>query len=407
MVQSSGMCSLEECAEKLRQPSLWAESTMFDRILYKNNNQHRCTLYFQRLRAVRQGMNLLRKVGLHEHLQDLCIKLRSRPDASSCSSSPSDEEYAQVQNVLKRLWAGAKLMSRINRAALIAAARVATLLASQTFGRMAAIAFGCLSRFHVLLCQMICDTVPAYNLLLSTATERGFDLGTLLEDPKLPPCGHLLDAERLPVKLEEQVSKPESVGVKAVFDSTRRKPRAAGGAGPHPRGVEQAGRGGSGGRVGPSQGRGDGGPNPSRGRGDGDPHPSRGSGDGGDQPTRGRGPDGESGNYDGSAANPSCAQPGRGEKRRKRTRAAALRPSSEAKEHLADGRGGLRQQENEAPAVAGQQAGSNDTRASTSGTADDTPKKRKVVTPVARSGGKRLGHGGHLPRDWRFLEKDG
>jgi hypothetical protein len=72
---------------------LWAETDLLCRLIYKNNNQHRGTLYMRKLRAVARHLALLRELSLSQGFADLEAMTQL---TSAASATPSKGVFEQV-----------------------------------------------------------------------------------------------------------------------------------------------------------------------------------------------------------------------------------------------------------------------------------------------------------------------
>ncbi|DBA79811.1 hypothetical protein WJX77_011348 [Trebouxia sp. C0004] len=154
---------------------LWHEAALLSKLLYKSKNQHRSSKHFQYLSEVKRCMRLLQQVQLSDLVGDL-NHLRSNagvgmPATASlvmfgrASKLQVPSQQAGIL-VLQRLLAGGRLAVKTIPAAHAAAAQLLAQLSMTYFMPFCLTALAMLARIQVLVCQLLLDSIKAYNCLM-------------------------------------------------------------------------------------------------------------------------------------------------------------------------------------------------------------------------------------------------
>uniref|UniRef100_A0A166B267 Nucleolus and neural progenitor protein-like N-terminal domain-containing protein n=1 Tax=Daucus carota subsp. sativus TaxID=79200 RepID=A0A166B267_DAUCS len=94
---------------------LQVESSILDRIVYKNKNQHKHCLYFQYLVKIRSDLRLLHSAGLEEILSSLFEFIMERRSKQKLQlfKKLKRKKCDEKHNLLERLLGAARLLSQI------------------------------------------------------------------------------------------------------------------------------------------------------------------------------------------------------------------------------------------------------------------------------------------------------
>ncbi|XP_074380225.1 uncharacterized protein LOC141721289 isoform X2 [Apium graveolens] len=94
---------------------LQVESSILDKIVYKNKNQHKHCLYFHHLLKIRSDLRLLHSAGLEEILSSLFefIKERRSKQKLQLLGRLKRKTCDEKHNLLERLLGAARLLSQI------------------------------------------------------------------------------------------------------------------------------------------------------------------------------------------------------------------------------------------------------------------------------------------------------
>uniref|UniRef100_A0A7C9DMA7 Nucleolus and neural progenitor protein-like N-terminal domain-containing protein n=1 Tax=Opuntia streptacantha TaxID=393608 RepID=A0A7C9DMA7_OPUST len=154
---------------------LEAESSILERIVYKNKNQHRRCFYFQYLLKVRRDLKLLHSVQLDE-LLDSCFHVisgrKAKQKANLLESLKRNRHGTGKFNFLERLLGAARLLSEMVEPMLKAAIEISTLLARSFFMGFSLMTLALLARLRVLVQQMLLDVVTVFNEVCSIAQKK-------------------------------------------------------------------------------------------------------------------------------------------------------------------------------------------------------------------------------------------
>ncbi|KAG0590598.1 hypothetical protein KC19_1G113100 [Ceratodon purpureus] len=151
---------------------VWDENATFQRIMYKNQNQHRRALYFRRLMQVRRDLLLLHSFGLKDVFETLpyCVsisKQKALPPKAVLGSLgqglKSKEELVLI--VQRRLLGAARLLQMMSDPILSASSVMEGLLSQSFFMPFALTVLAMLARFRVLLMQALYEMISAFNLV--------------------------------------------------------------------------------------------------------------------------------------------------------------------------------------------------------------------------------------------------
>lgn len=153
------------------------EITIFERIMYKNTNQHRRALYFRRLFQVRRDLRLLKSARLTELVQNSMQCLRSTSNESSLSSGmiqskKTSSAVTKVQDLRRRLYGIARLLEQMPEPIICASLKVAGLLGQTFFMPFALTTFSALARLRVLVQQALHDFVLVFNMLSACPLDK-------------------------------------------------------------------------------------------------------------------------------------------------------------------------------------------------------------------------------------------
>ncbi|CAI9088455.1 OLC1v1022787C1 [Oldenlandia corymbosa var. corymbosa] len=147
---------------------LKTEYGILDRIVYKNKNQHRRCSYFQYLLKVRRDLRLLQSTKLEEILNSCFLVIHGKKPKQKVQLLESlkrrksdDSKY----NFLERLLGAARLLSQMVEPMLRAATEISKLLAQSFFMGFSLTSLALLSRFRVLIQQILLDVVCVYNIV--------------------------------------------------------------------------------------------------------------------------------------------------------------------------------------------------------------------------------------------------
>lgn len=151
------------------------EITIFERLMYKNANQHRRALYFRRLCQVRRDLRLLQSAHLADLIQNIaqCFGNTARELSVQKGRWQSKNTGSEVQDLKRRLYGVARLMEQMSDPILHASSQVAGLLGQTFFMPFALTTFSILARLRVLVLQCLHDIVDTFNLFSAWALEKG------------------------------------------------------------------------------------------------------------------------------------------------------------------------------------------------------------------------------------------
>ncbi|KAE8654243.1 hypothetical protein F3Y22_tig00117056pilonHSYRG01209 [Hibiscus syriacus] len=168
-----------EKEEKLKSllGQLEVECGIFERIIYKNKNQHRRSSYFQNLLKVRRDLRLLKSVNLEELLTSCFLVItvmRPRQKVQLLESLKRRKYDVGKPNFMERLLGAARLLSQIVEPMLRATTQVSTLVARSFFMGFSLTVLSLLARLRVLVQQILLDIVPVFNIVSSLSQMKHF-----------------------------------------------------------------------------------------------------------------------------------------------------------------------------------------------------------------------------------------
>lgn len=151
---------------------VWDENATFQRIMYKNQNQHRRTMYFRRLVQVRRDLLLLQSFGLKDVVETLshCVSfskqkaLPSKALLGSLGQGLQSKDHL-ISTVQRRLLGAARLLQLMADPILNAGLAIQGLLSQSFFMPFALTVMALLARFRVLLIQALYELIAALNLV--------------------------------------------------------------------------------------------------------------------------------------------------------------------------------------------------------------------------------------------------
>lgn len=141
------------------------EITIFERLMYKNVNQHRRALYFRRLCQVRRDLRLLQLVNLKELVQNVLQCLEKNPRKPSLQEGRQQFKgtKCEVLNMRRHLYGVMRLLEQMHDPLLKASSQVADLLGRTFFMPFALTALSLLARIRVLVLQCVHDLMMIFN----------------------------------------------------------------------------------------------------------------------------------------------------------------------------------------------------------------------------------------------------
>ncbi|KAK3199591.1 hypothetical protein Dsin_023006 [Dipteronia sinensis] len=166
--------ALEEKVKSLLD-QLQVECAIFERLVYKNKNQHRRSSYFQYLLKVRRDLRLLKSAKLGE-LLDSCFQVitgnRPNQKVHLLESLKRRKCDGGKHNFMERLMGAARLLSQMVEPLLRAAIEVSTLLARSFFMGFSLTILALLARLRVLVQQILLDVVSVFNTVSSLSQKK-------------------------------------------------------------------------------------------------------------------------------------------------------------------------------------------------------------------------------------------
>lgn len=154
---------------------LQTEFGIFDRLVYKNKNQHRRSSYFQFLLKVRRDLRLLQSAKLEDIINSCFLVIngkRPKQKLQLLESLKWKTSHHAKHNFLERLLGVAHLLSQMVEPILRAATEISTLLAQSFFMGFSLTILALLARIRVLLQQMLLDVVFTYNATFSLSQKE-------------------------------------------------------------------------------------------------------------------------------------------------------------------------------------------------------------------------------------------
>ncbi|KAJ6770578.1 hypothetical protein OIU79_021265 [Salix purpurea] len=168
---------IETLEEKLNSflVQLQVECRVFERMVYKNKNQHRRCSYFQYLLKVRRELRLLQSSKLEE-IVGSCFHVitgrKPRQKVYLLESLKWRKCDSGTPNFMERLLGAARLLSQIVEPMLKAATDISTLLARSFFMGFSLTILALLARLRVLVQQILLDVVSVFNTVSSLSQEK-------------------------------------------------------------------------------------------------------------------------------------------------------------------------------------------------------------------------------------------
>ncbi|KAJ4790522.1 hypothetical protein LUZ62_041768 [Rhynchospora pubera] len=153
--------------ERLRSliTKLQVESSVLDRVVYKNKNQHRRSRYFQYLLKVRRDLKLLEAAKLPLILNALFpIIDGKRPAEKAHLPYRGKKQFTGAKySYHERLLGVARLLSEMSEPVINAAIQISLLLAKSFFVGFSTMVLALLGRIRVIVQQMLLDVVTIFN----------------------------------------------------------------------------------------------------------------------------------------------------------------------------------------------------------------------------------------------------
>jgi hypothetical protein len=145
--------------EKLKSQlsQLELEQAVFERMVYKNKNQHRRCSYFQYLLKVRRELRLLRTANMEGMLRPCFHVISGRISKQKIhvlESLKLKKSDTGKPNILERLLGALRLLSQMTEPILKAASGISTLLARSFFIGFSVTFLALLARLRVLVQQV-------------------------------------------------------------------------------------------------------------------------------------------------------------------------------------------------------------------------------------------------------------
>ncbi|CAH8313012.1 unnamed protein product [Eruca vesicaria subsp. sativa] len=151
------------------------EHAVFERMVYKNKNQHRRCSYFQYLLKVRRDLRLLRTANMEEILRP-CFHVLSGTGTKQklhvLESLKLKKPDNGKPNILDRLRGALHLLSQMTEPILKAASGISVLLACSFFIGSSMTFLALLARLRVLIQQILLDAVSVFNSVTSTSLKK-------------------------------------------------------------------------------------------------------------------------------------------------------------------------------------------------------------------------------------------
>ncbi|KAB2044294.1 hypothetical protein ERO13_D01G064500v2 [Gossypium hirsutum] len=154
---------------------LEVECGIFERIVYKNKNQHRRSSYFQYLLKVRRDLRLLKSANLEELISSCFLVItgiRPKQKVQLLESLKRRKNDVGKPNFMDRLLGAARLLSQIVEPMLRAATEISTLVARSFFMGFSLTVLALLARLRVLVQQILLDMVPVFNTASSLSQKK-------------------------------------------------------------------------------------------------------------------------------------------------------------------------------------------------------------------------------------------
>uniref|UniRef100_A0A2P2JWF6 Uncharacterized protein MANES_03G127300 n=1 Tax=Rhizophora mucronata TaxID=61149 RepID=A0A2P2JWF6_RHIMU len=154
---------------------LQAESGVFERMVYKNKNQHRRSSYFQYILKVRRDLRLLRSAKLEDIISS-CFQVingkKPKKMVHLLESLKWRKSDCGTPNFMERLLGAARLLSLMVEPMLKAATEISILLAQSFFMGFSLTMLALLARLRVLIQQLLLDVVSVFNMVSSISQKK-------------------------------------------------------------------------------------------------------------------------------------------------------------------------------------------------------------------------------------------
>uniref|UniRef100_A0A6P4BI47 uncharacterized protein LOC107432211 isoform X1 n=1 Tax=Ziziphus jujuba TaxID=326968 RepID=A0A6P4BI47_ZIZJJ len=174
MPMDSEVDTLEEKLTSLL-GQLQIECGIFERMVYKNKNQHRRCSYFQYLLKVRRDLRLLQSAKLEDILNS-CFEVitgrRPRQKVHLLESLKRRKCEGEKYNFMDRLLGAARLLSQMVEPMLKASIEISILLARSFFMGFSQTILALLARIRVLVQQILLDVVSVFNMVSSLSRKK-------------------------------------------------------------------------------------------------------------------------------------------------------------------------------------------------------------------------------------------
>ncbi|CAN7097611.1 uncharacterized protein LOC103871314 isoform X1 [Brassica rapa] len=147
------------------------EHAVFERMVYKNKNQHRRCSYFQYLLKVRRDLRLLRTANMVEILRP-CFHVIAGTGTKQKLHVLESLKLKKSPSILDRLRGALHLLSQMTEPILKAASGISVLLACSFFIGSSMTFLALLARLRVLIQQILLDAVSVFNSVTSTSLKK-------------------------------------------------------------------------------------------------------------------------------------------------------------------------------------------------------------------------------------------
>ncbi|XP_020519556.1 uncharacterized protein LOC18422181 isoform X2 [Amborella trichopoda] len=168
----------EEFETKLKSNlvQLQIESDIFDRLLYKNRNQHRRCQYFQWLMRVRRDLKLFKSAGLEDIINSFFQAVNGKKPTLKVHLlerlKKKRNGSGRRENIQERLLGVGRLLAQMVEPIIKAGIQISSLLAQSFFMALALTILAVLARLRVLLQQILLDVVSIFNMLSSLSCKE-------------------------------------------------------------------------------------------------------------------------------------------------------------------------------------------------------------------------------------------
>lgn len=158
---------------KVQLLQLWSESENFQRLMYKNKNQHRRCLYYRALSKVRRDLRLFETADLKNILNKYFQIIGRNNPAQTINplESLKNRKTAAIGEDQKRLLGVARLLAQMTEPIIEAGLQISTLLGQSFFMPFALTMLALLARLRVLLQQTLHDVVCVFNIFSSVSED--------------------------------------------------------------------------------------------------------------------------------------------------------------------------------------------------------------------------------------------